>query len=73
MTLKFRHDLAQLKERVKACKVPGTWRHIRKNNLYQFKAETGENLNWWPSTGTIAFQGGGEPKLARRFAKGPAE
>ncbi len=73
MTLKFRRDFAQLKARVKACRVAGEWRYIEKNDLYQFKAETGENLNWWPSTGTVTFQGGGKPKLARRFAQGLAE
>ncbi len=56
MTLKFRHDFAQLKERVKACRVAGERRYIEKNDRYQFKAEAGENLNWWPSTGTITFR-----------------
>jgi hypothetical protein len=29
----------------------GVWRHIEKSNQYQFKAATGENMNWWPRTG----------------------
>jgi hypothetical protein len=34
MTLKFRHDFAQLEEQVKACRVAGEWRYIEKNDLY---------------------------------------
>jgi hypothetical protein len=50
------------------CGVRGEWRFIEKSGLHQFKAVTEENLNWWPSTGTVTFQGGDQPKLAKRFA-----
>jgi len=73
MKLKFCGHLVSLKEQLKACRVRGEWRYIEKNSLYQFKAETGENLNWWPSTGTITFQGGDKPILAKRFARGVAQ
>jgi len=68
MTIKFRGRFERLEELVAECKVQGEWRHIAKNGLYQFKAETGENLNYWPSTGTVTFQGGDAPILEKRFA-----
>jgi len=64
---KFRGDIASLKEIVAACRVRGEWRFIERNGLHQFQAATGESLNWWPSTGTIMFQGGKKPILATRF------
>ncbi len=73
MKLKFYGDIVPLKKLVKACRVSGNWRYIEKNGLYQFKAETGENLNWWPSTGTITFQGGAKPILVKRFTRRMAQ
>ena len=67
--MKFRGDVASLKELVSACRARGEWRLIEKSGLLQFKAATGENLNWWPSTGTITFQGGDKAILAKRFAR----
>ncbi|WP_298957250.1 hypothetical protein [uncultured Methylobacterium sp.] len=43
---------------VNGCGMGGVWRHIEKSNQYQFKAATGENMNWWPRTGTINCQRG---------------
>ena len=68
MKLKFQGGIELLRKRVQACKIRGEWRYIEKNDFYQFKAETA-NLNWWPSTGTVAFQGGEKSKLATRFAR----
>ena len=65
--IRFNGDLQTLKERVRRCEVRGKWRHIFKSNQHQFKAETGENLNWWPTTGTITFQGGDAPVLRDRY------
>ena len=56
MTIKFNGDLRALEERLERCGVRGVWRHIAANGLHHFKAETGENLNWWPTTGTVTFQ-----------------
>ena len=65
--IKFYGDLTELKERVERCEVPGLWRYIASNDLHQFKAETRENLNWWPSNGTITFQGGNVSVLQDRY------
>jgi len=68
MKMKFRGPPQRLAELVADCMIPGEWRYIAKNRQYQFKADTGENLNYWPSTGTVTFQGGDEPILEKRFA-----
>lgn len=69
MTAKFHGDLNALKPRVSTCGVRGMWRCVIASGLHQFKAETGENLNWWPSTGTITFQGGDVPILQKRYQR----
>jgi hypothetical protein len=73
MKMKFNGDFAGLQGMVRKCRVRGEWRYVEKSGLYQFKAVTGENLNWWPSTGTVTFQGGYKPKLAKRFARRVAQ
>jgi hypothetical protein len=42
---------------VAACHLEGEWSENTKNKFYSFHAKTGEVLNWWPSTGTVQFQG----------------
>src|SRR5687768_4838955 len=69
MKMRYTGNAADLRDLVRRCGVRGEWRFIETNGLHQFKAVTGENLNWWPSTGTINFQGGDEPILAKRFAR----
>ena len=69
MKMKYDGDFAGLQAIVRKCGVRGEWRFIERSGLHQFKALTGENLNWWPSTGTVTFQGGDKPKLAKRFAR----
>jgi hypothetical protein len=49
--------LDQLMADVAACELEGEWFENTKNNFYSFHAQTGEVLNWWPSTGTVQFQG----------------
>jgi hypothetical protein len=68
--IKFLGNFRVLQQRVKNCQVRGVWRYITANDLHQFKAETGENLNWWPTTGTITFQGGDVSVLQDRYALG---
>jgi hypothetical protein len=55
--LKFRGSLSQLQELVRECVFPGEWQLQTMNGFYRFRAETGAILNWWPTTGTINFQG----------------
>jgi hypothetical protein len=69
MKIKYVGDFAGLRAIVRQCGVRGEWRFIERSGLHQFKTLTGENLNWWPSTGTVTFQGGYKPKLANRFTR----
>jgi predicted nucleotide-binding protein len=54
---KFHGSLDQLGTRVAACDLEGDWYENMENRFHSFHAETGEVLNWWPSTGTVQFQG----------------
>jgi hypothetical protein len=69
MKMKYDGDFVGLRAIVRKCGVGGEWRFIERSGLHQFKALTGEDLNWWPSTGTVTFQGGDKAKLAKRFAR----
>jgi hypothetical protein len=53
---KFHGSLDQLKAAVAACELEGEWSENTQNRFHSFHAETGEVLNWWPSTGTVQFQ-----------------
>lgn len=57
MKSKYSGSLDELKAVVDACKMTGDWSENAKNRFHSFHAWTGEVLNWWPSTGTIQFQG----------------
>ena len=47
-------NLAELQELVAAISTPGRW---RKGEHWQYRTDNGAYLNFWPSTGTINFQG----------------
>lgn len=53
----FHGSIDELKAAVEACKLAGEWSERPDNGLHSFRAKTGEVLNWWPSKGTIQFQG----------------
>jgi hypothetical protein len=55
--LNFRGSLDDLQDTVTRCAIQGEWSYHKKNCFYRFQAATGAILNWWPSTGTINFQG----------------
>ena len=55
--LKFGGSLDDLKRIVMRCAIPGEWSFRKKNRFYRFQAGSGAILNWWPTTGTINFQG----------------
>src|SRR5580693_2952198 len=55
--IKVHCTLDQLMAVVAACELEGEWSRNTKNNFHSFHAQTGEVLNWWPSTGTVQFQG----------------
>jgi hypothetical protein len=54
---KFLGSLDELQDIVTRCAIPGEWSFHKKNRFYRFQATTGAILNWWPTTGTINFQG----------------
>ncbi|GJD50515.1 hypothetical protein OPKNFCMD_3258 [Methylobacterium crusticola] len=50
MPLKFYGSYKRLRQIVSRCGIEGVWRYIEANDQHQFKAATGEHLNWWPSS-----------------------
>jgi hypothetical protein len=67
--LKFGGSLDDLKRIVMRCAIPGEWSFHKKNRFYRFQAGSGAILNWWPTTGTINFQGQDADQLEARFLK----
>jgi hypothetical protein len=65
--LRFQGSLDDLQDTVMRCAVLGEWSFHKKNRFYRFQAETGAILNWWPSTGTINFQGHRAEQFERLF------
>jgi hypothetical protein len=65
--LKFQGSLDDLQYIVLRCAIPGEWRFHQKNRFYRFQAALGAILNWWPSSGTINFQGRDAQKFERLF------
>lgn len=57
--------IEELKNRVEALELSGDWDDS--NGKYCFRAKTGEILNWWPSKGTIQFQGKNLTKFQKDF------
>jgi hypothetical protein len=57
--IKVHCTLDELMAVVAACDLEGEWSENH--------AETGEVLNWWPSTGTIQFQGKFPEAFQTRF------
>ena len=55
--LRFIGSLEELQEIVTRCALLGDWQLHAKSNCHRFRASTGAILNWWPTTGTINFQG----------------
>ena len=53
---KFHGELDELKQLVTSTGKSGTWSE-GKNGHQCFRAKSGEILNWWPSSGTVSFQG----------------
>ncbi len=53
----FHGSIDELKAAVSACNLNGEWSEVPQNGLHCFRARTGEVLNWWPSKGTLQFQG----------------
>jgi hypothetical protein len=54
---RFQGSLDDLQDTVMRCAVLGEWSFHKKSYFYRFRTSTGAILNWWPTTGTISFQG----------------
>jgi hypothetical protein len=62
--LKFPGNFENLQQVTTLTGIAGEWR--KRENHHQYRAATGAVLNWWKSTGRIAFQG---PKSAAKEFK----
>lgn len=65
--MKYAHGYAALKKDVGYLNVKGSWQLRRDGRHRQYRAESGEILNYWESTGTVSFQGRTDGPLCRRF------
>jgi hypothetical protein len=67
--LKFCGSLNDLQDIVMHCAISGEWSFHKKNRFYRFQAATRAILNFWPSTGTINFQGQDAEQFEALFLK----
>jgi predicted nucleotide-binding protein len=65
---KVRASLVELKASVAACELEGEWLENTGNGFHSFRADTGEVLNWWPSTGPVQFQGKRQAQFKALFS-----
>ncbi|QKZ06786.1 anti-phage dCTP deaminase [Pseudomonas eucalypticola] len=54
--MKFNGDLNELMQKLGSLAVVGEWRVVNRNQ-HQFRAKSKAIMNWFPSTGTVSFQG----------------
>lgn len=64
---KFSGSYRVLQEMIGSTMIPGQWINSY-GGQKQFRTEAGGILNWWPSTGTINFQGKERPKAELEVA-----
>ena len=62
MAQKFEGTIDELKEKVEQAGISGSWDDDG-NGKYTFRSEKKGVLNWWPSRGTINFQGQPDARL----------
>ena len=67
---KFHGSINELKEAVATCGLNGEWSEVSQSGLKTFRAKTGEILNWWPSNGTLQFQGKNQETFQELLAEG---
>lgn len=59
---KFHGELAELKAAVAATGRVGEWSE-GKSGCHSFRSRAGEIVNWWPSKGTVQFQGANQDQF----------
>lgn len=57
MKMKHTGSLLDLQNAALDCGVFGDWSWHAGESLHRFRSDKGEILHWWPSTGTVVFQG----------------
>lgn len=55
--MKFHGEFDELSSRIDQLGIPGHWEEDAVAKSWRFRAKTGEVLNWWKNTGTLAVQG----------------
>jgi len=63
MPQKFHGSIEELQAAVEATSIRGEWK-TEGPGKHIFRSVTGAILNWWPSKGTLAFQGNTDEKTA---------
>ena len=63
---KFHGDFKELHAAVSASGVAGDWRD-ESGGKHMFRGKRGEVLNWWPSKGTLLFQGKNKEEFETRL------
>jgi len=53
----FKGDIQDLKDKVLLTGINGEWKELNNGSQYQYRTDTDAVLNWWPSKGTLQFQG----------------
>jgi hypothetical protein len=64
MQMRFTGKFRDLEKLIAVIGISGEW--TKRENHNQYRADKGAVLNWWPSTGTVTFQG---PDAAARTLK----
>lgn len=65
----FHGTVDELKAAVDACGLAGDWVERAENGgHHSFRAKTGEVFNWWPSKGTVNFQGKNQDAFRNKLA-----
>lgn len=53
----FHGSFEEIQTVVSSCGLSGEWGLDPDSNRYSYRSRTGQILNWWPSKGTVQFQG----------------
>ena len=61
MTYEFQGSIEVLEDIVRVTEISGDWQ-VDRAGKHTFRSYDGGILNWWPSSGTVQFQGKPEGK-----------
>jgi predicted nucleotide-binding protein len=64
----FHGNIEELSALVGSCGIVGEWTEHTENGVrHSFRGRTGEMLNWWPSKGTVNFQGKNQEEFRQKL------